>query len=264
MIKTVALSFFIYLFGSFSNAQNSPDGSVIKVLSFNIYHGETMDGSYDLDKIAKVILSANPDFVSLQEVDFKTERNEGEDLVVELACRTGMIPLFGKAMNQDSGEYGNGILSKSTFIKSRILPLPFTEGREPRSALEISAEISSGDTISFIATHLDYPLDYNGDRIMQVKKINEEFLSNKYPAILAGDLNDYPKSEVISILEEFWLPAYDPSRQQPTFPSNKPERKIDYIMAQPKNGWEILDRKVLCDSIASDHCAYLVEIKLLK
>ena len=223
-----------------------------------------MDGSYDLDKIAKIISAADPDLVSLQEVDFKTERNNGKDLATELAYRTGMIPLFGKAMDHNGGEYGNSILSKYTFIKSRIVPLPFTEGREPRSALEITTEISSGDTISFIATHLDYPMDYNGDRLMQTNKINKEFIRNDYPTILAGDLNDFPGSEAINILEEFWLPAYDTVNPKPTFPSNNPERKIDYVMVHPKNRWEIISREEICDSVASDHCAYFVRLKLSK
>jgi endonuclease/exonuclease/phosphatase family metal-dependent hydrolase len=56
----------------------------VKVLSFNILHGKTMKGDFDLDIIAKVIVDANPDFVALQEVDFKTNRSKKYDLVTEL------------------------------------------------------------------------------------------------------------------------------------------------------------------------------------
>jgi hypothetical protein len=37
----------------------------ISVLSFNIFHGETTRGDFDLDVIAKVIIEADPDFVDL-------------------------------------------------------------------------------------------------------------------------------------------------------------------------------------------------------
>ena len=52
-------------------SQSSLDSSkIVKVLTFNILHGATTKGDFDLDAIAKVIIDANPDFVALQEVDF--------------------------------------------------------------------------------------------------------------------------------------------------------------------------------------------------
>ncbi len=51
---------------------------------------------------------------------------------------------------------------------------------------------------------------------------------------------------------------------EPTFPSNNPQVKIDYAMYYPKNKWKLLETKVIQDSVASDHCAYLVTIELLK
>ena len=152
---------------------------IVRVLSFNILHGATTKGNFDLDVIAKVIKDANPDFVALQEVDFKTNRSQKYDLVTELAWRTKMTPLFAKAMNYDSGEYGEGILSKYTFLRTRKIPLPFTPGNEPRVAVEIITIISSKDTIAFVGTHLDHT-NKETDRVAQAKKINEVFSLNKY------------------------------------------------------------------------------------
>ena len=42
-----------------------------------------------------------------------------------------------------------------------------------------------------------------------------------------------------------------------------PKEKIDYVMYSPKNQWRLIDRKVICDTYASDHCAYLVTLELL-
>ena len=80
---------FIFLFCGFLFIQvQAQEGkekdNIIRVLTFNIYHGETMNGDFDLDKIAKVIIDAQPDFVALQEVDFKTNRAKKYDLVTEL------------------------------------------------------------------------------------------------------------------------------------------------------------------------------------
>jgi endonuclease/exonuclease/phosphatase family metal-dependent hydrolase len=62
----------------------------VKVLSFNILHGATTKGDFDLDAIARVIIEADPDFVALQEVDYKTKRAKGYDLVTELAINNSL------------------------------------------------------------------------------------------------------------------------------------------------------------------------------
>jgi len=244
-------------------SQTNVDSSkIVRILSFNILHGATTKGDFDLDVIARVIKNTNPDFVALQEVDFKTNRAHKYDLVTELGWRTKLIPLFGRAMKYDDGEYGEGVLSKHTFLSSRNVALPFTPGNEPRAALEITTTIASNDTIAFVGTHLDHLKDEK-DRVAQVKKINEAFPLNKYPTILAGDLNAIPGSTPINILEEMWSASYDKKKPKPTFPSENPTKKIDYVMFYPKNRWRVLETEVIQDSIASDHCAYLVTIELL-
>ena len=74
---------------------------IVKVLTFNIYHGETyyrdqgLPYQSNLEAVADIINALNPDLVALQEVDFKTNRAKGLDLVTELGLKTGMAPLFG-------------------------------------------------------------------------------------------------------------------------------------------------------------------------
>ena len=48
-----------------------------------------------------------------------------------------------------------------------------------------------------------------------------------------------------------------------TFPSDNPQVKIDYVMYYPENRWRVLKTEVIQDTVASDHCAYLVTIELL-
>jgi len=235
---------------------------LVRVLSFNILHGKTMNEDFDMDRIAKVIIDANPDFVAMQEVDYKVNRSMNLDLVTEIGWRTKMLPVFARAMSYDGGEYGEGVLSRYPFLQSRNVPLPFRPGSEPRAALEIITVLPSGDTIAFIGTHLDH-LEEEDDRISQAKQINKAFSSNKYPTILAGDLNAIPGSTPINILEEMWSASYDVNKPEPTYPSNKPVKKIDYVMFYPGTMWRVLETEVIQDSIASDHCAYLVSLILL-
>ena len=244
--------------------QSTIDSSrLVKVLSFNILHGATTKGNFDLNVIANVIRDANPDFVALQEVDFKTRRAKNMDLTTEIGWRTKMASIFGKAMQFDGGEYGEGILSRYSFIRTRNVGLPYTPGNEPRAALEILAELPSGDTIAIVGTHLDHLQDEK-DRVAQVAKINEVFSQNKFRTILAGDLNATPGSTPIDMLEKIWTATYDKSHPGPTYPSHKPEIKIDYVMFYPNHRWRVHTTEVIRDTIASDHCAYLVTLELLK
>ena len=242
-----------------ANAQNNKE-TTLRILSFNILHGATTKGDFDLDKLAQVINDVQPDLVALQEVDYKTRRAKNYDLVVELGLRTKMAPLFGKAMDFNGGAYGVGILSKQAIISSRNHQLPSTPGNEPRTSLEILTQLENGDTIRFVATHLDHKKD-SPDRIEQVKTINKAFVKRDYPSILAGDLNATPDSKSIAILNEYWEDSFG-TQPEPTYPSVQPKKKIDYIMYRPAEKWELIENKVICDQVASDHCVVLSVLRL--
>ena len=242
------------------SAQPVDSSRLIRIFTYNILHGATMNGDFDLDRIAKVIKSFDPDIVALQEVDYKTNRARKMDLATELGYRTQMAPLFGRAMYYDGGEYGEGLLSKYTFISTTNHPLPYTEGKEPRAALEAVFILASGDTICFIGTHLDHESeDYN--RQSQADEINRIYANTSKPTILAGDLNATPESPVMQSLFKFWTPAF--TEFLPTYPSMNPKKKIDYILYKPAKRWRVLSKKVVCDEVASDHCGVFVVMELL-
>lgn len=243
-------------------AQTQIDSTrLIRVLSYNILHGATMNNDFDLDRIAEVIRLVSPDIVALQEVDFKTNRVSGKDLVTELGLRTGLAPLFGKAMVYDGGEYGEGILSRFSFQKTQCHPLPFSEGNEPRTALEVRILLPDGNGFAFIGTHLDHTQDQT-DRIAQAQWINHLFRKNEVPTILAGDLNAVSNSEPIRILSEVWTDACA-DNPHPTSPSSDPKRRIDYVMFLPEERWRVVETRVIDEKIASDHCPLLVVLELL-
>lgn len=258
---TVFSIFILFCFSGYSQ-EYGQKGNTVRILTFNILHGATTKGDFDLDKLAAVIKEANPDIVAMQEVDFKTQRAKGYDLVTELGWRTKMSPLFGIAMPYDGGAYGEGILTKMPILESKNVALPHSPGNEPRTALSVLVQFETGDTIRFVATHLEHKKN-NADRIDQVKKINAVFANDRFLSILAGDLNDTPESEALSILKEHWT---DSSQKTSflTFPSDAPDRKIDYILFRPAEKWEIVDSRAICDSIASDHCAVLSVLRLKK
>jgi len=216
----------------------------VAVLTYNIYHGEDANGGSNLDAIARIIKSLEPDLVALQEVDNKTARAKGLDLTAELSRRTGMHGVFGKAMDYDGGGYGEAVLSRYPVIETKNNPLPHSAKAEPRAALEIHIELPGGMKMAFAGTHLDHQRDYD------------------LPIVLAGDLNAAPGSDPINLLSRQWSYAAQ-DNPQPTFPSVKPVRKIDYIMYKPKSRWKVVEVRVIDEKVASDHCPVFVVLELL-
>jgi len=262
MKRFIVLFLFLLLLTSVNQAvgQESIDSSrVIRVLSFNILHGETMRGDFDLEQIARVIRQLDPDLVAMQEVDFFTRRAKKMDLATELGQLTGMAPLFGRAMPYDGGEYGEGILSRYSFLSTGNHALPAGKGKEPRAALEVRVILKSGDTIAFVGTHFDHTGDV--DRIKQAEKVSGILAGIDLPVLLAGDLNATPESRAMEILFSDLKPS-DPDFA-PTIPSDAPRAKIDYILYGPPDRWRVLESRVICDTIASDHCAFLSVLELL-
>lgn len=257
------LLFFITL-SVIGNAQNDSkeNRTLIRVLSYNILHGATTNKDNDLDVVARAIRNADPDIAALQEMDYKTNRANKLDVTAEIANRTNMVSIFGKAIDWDGGEYGQALLSKYTFLKTEKLELSTHQGNETRIAIESLLILPAGDTIRFVGTHLDHQKD-DTERIEQAAELNRLFLNDNIPSILAGDLNDIPGSDTLKILESQWGSSYAPMAPIPTFPSHTPEKKIDYIMFYPKERWNVVETEVLCDKVASDHCAVLVVLELL-
>jgi len=244
-------------------AQSAVDSTrIVRVLTFNIYHGETVNAAtdFDLDLLAKVISDVNPDLVALQEVDFKTKRARNLDLVTELGKRTKLAPLFGKAMTYDGGEYGEGVLSGYSFLTTRNHALGAQAGKEPRAALEVTVILNSGDTIRFVGTHLDHTRDET-DRINQANQLNKLLVRDNKPAIIAGDLNARPDSETMSIFFKNWTESS--SENIPTAPAINPRSKIDYILFRPANRWRVLETRVIDEQVASDHRPVLSVLELL-
>ncbi|MBN1806815.1 MAG: endonuclease/exonuclease/phosphatase family protein [Sedimentisphaerales bacterium] len=230
-------------------------------MTYNIYHGEDANGNSNLDAVAGIINSLEPDFVALQEVDNKTTRSKGLDLTAELSKRTGMKGVFGKAMDYVGGGYGEAVLTRHPIVYTKNNLLPHTADAEPRAALEVHIKLPNGERIAFVGTHLDHLRDQK-NRMEQSGRIKELFENYDCPIILAGDLNAVPGSDPINLLTGDWPFTFqvDP---KPTSPSVSPRRKIDYIMYKPKEQWKVIEKRVIDEKVASDHCPVFAVLELI-
>lgn len=235
----------------------------VRVLSYNIHHGEGLDGRIDLARIAGVIRSVDPDVVALQEVDIRTGRSGGVDLLLELARLTGMQPVFGQTIPHQGGLYGNAVLARFPVAGFANHALA---GREPRGVIDALVSPPPGTkgktSFHFLATHLDLN---EPDRLAAAARIEQ--VVNTWPpgtpAILAGDMNAVPGTKPIQALERIWTEA---KGQGPllTSPAQAPKRQIDYIFVRPAARWRVIEARVLDEAVASDHRPLFAVVELLE
>lgn len=220
----------------------------IRIVGYNIHHGEGMDGVIDLERLAAVIAESDPDLVAVQEVDRETDRTGRIDQARALGRLTGLTPVFGAFMPYQGGDYGMAVLSRWPVIESHNFRLP--DGAEPRSAVAVRVRVpDTGRELLFAGIHF-YRTEE--ERLAQATHLLELIQSDTVPVILAGDFNSTPGSAVIDLLTRSFMVA-DKGEDHLTFPSWEPEREIDFIMVRPGDRFEVLQHSVGHEPVASDH-----------
>lgn len=271
----------LFLFANMANGQKvrvKPEKEGVRsfsLMTYNIRHGLGMDGKIDIERIAREIEIVNPDVVTLQEVDSKTERSNGSDNAAELAKLLGYYKIFGRAMDYNGGEYGNAILFKEIPMAQSVIELPGKD--EPRCMLVV--EFSE-----YIVATCHLSLD-SESRIQSCYKINDvisEISSGKFrkdgkkvfsgsdkPIFLTGDFNALPEDSDIFVMSKafYWLSK----SKSFTYPSNRPNKILDYIflyknkaglklMKEFDKGSKGMASWVQPEEMASDHRPVLLTI----
>ncbi|HVK09665.1 MAG TPA: endonuclease/exonuclease/phosphatase family protein [Gemmataceae bacterium] len=232
-------------------AIRADDPATLRVLSYNVHHGEGTDGKLDLARIAKVITTAKPDLVALQEIDRGAKRTGGVDQAAELARLTGLHVEFGKAIDLQGGAYGLATLSRYPLHGARVHPLPGKKGQEARIVLEARVEVGAGRAITFLNTHFQH--DDAATRAEQAAKVSDLFAGADGPVVLAGDLNATPESEPMKALAKHWTPATPFDRGLKTIPAGAPKSQIDYVLVRPAGRFKVVEATVIEEKVASDH-----------
>ena len=231
----------------------------VRVLTYNIHHGEGTDGQIDLPRLAEVINGVQPDLVALQEVDQGTERSGGVNQLTELERLTKMHGEFGKSMNYFGGGYGVAVLSRWRMSKTEHHPLPTSTDREPRTELTVQVRAGEhGPVLRFTSTHLDQGRDTEL-RLLQARSLNEHLVhGDGQPSILAGDMNSRPDSDVLQVLGEHWTNA---SADTLPPPAGRPRPRGDHVLFRPAKCWRVIESTLIDETVASDHRPLLVVLE---
>ncbi|MFC7364627.1 MULTISPECIES: endonuclease/exonuclease/phosphatase family protein [Bhargavaea] len=249
----------------------------VSVMSYNIAHGQGMDGKVDLERIAGVIRSSGADIIALQEVDSHYSGRSGyEDQAARLASMLDMSYSYGPNLvepplipGQPARKYGNAVLSRFPIKYAvnhsyREVEKP-PEDAEPRGVLETVIDLG-GTYLILFNTHLALHEEGLRSNVCELMDIAEATL---FPAVIAGDFNAVPDNPQIERVRSKFQDAFAgagpkesltfPSRSSDTcaFGMKEPAARIDYLFAR---GVEEIRNARVIDSSASDHMPIMAEL----
>ena len=240
----------------------------IKVMSYNIHKGFSMNRQFTLEKIRDFIRKHSADVVFLQEVvgeNMKLRKKHAEwplDSQLEfLADSVWSHHAYGKNAVYDHGHHGNAVLSAWPILSYENINIS-TNPIEKRGLLH--ATISrEGEQLHLLCSHLNL---LERGRRTQIKKIIERIrnhVPDGEPLILAGDFNDWREKISTALLEELGLVEVFfkiHGKHALTFPSREPYLALDRIYVR---GFECLTAQCFTSASLqelSDHGALLAEL----
>ena len=233
------------------------------MMSYNIRNGRGTDDRIDLDRVAAVIASFDPDVVALQEVDCGRQRSGALDQAGELARRLGLEASFAACVEDGSERYGIATLSRLPLVSARQVMLPHRAGArrsEPRCALVTRHSWEHAPaarrTFDLVNTHLSI---LRGERPAQGAAIAEALGSDGDDLVIAGDLNCRAGARTRRALCRDLRSAAPGAR---TWPSRLPLFSLDHILVRGDlrvvrgGAWSAPDARR-----ASDHLPVVAELE---
>ena len=260
----------------------------LRIMTFNIHFGNTINNEFDILNISKVIKDSGSEVVCLQEVDnFWSSRSEYESLISIISKYAGLPfyiynPIYNKKSSRGdqypNEQFGTAILSKYKILESHdyIISRWSSQEGDPKPGEpgfpsqyhgfgHVILDIN-GSNFSVYNTHLDYranpPEGYNETmRAIQVREMLN-IINYKYPTILTGDMNaDLSAKDVFSPLLQYFYDSWSIAGEGEglSFPCIDPYIRIDYILFN-KNSKIIIKKVYNIQTQASDHLPVVADI----
>lgn len=86
---------------------------ILKAITFNMCHGEGLDGKIDVRRQAMLLKKYKPDVIFLQEIDMYTKRAYNRNQIYTFSKYSQLLYIaMGINIKYRNGFYGDGILSR--------------------------------------------------------------------------------------------------------------------------------------------------------
>ena len=234
-------------------------------MTYNVQHClNFMTQKINFDAVADEIRKSGADIVGLNEIrgaDLRGYNPEFEAQASILGAKLGYYPIFAPAFLFEGGHcpYGNAFLSRFPILKTEVVPVPDPAVRkydgyyETRCLLKAVLDIN-GKALTVCVIHFGLNPDEHENA---VNTVTAQIKSTS--CVLMGDFNVTPEDPLLAPIRETMTDTADiTSDALLTYPSDAPDRKIDYIFVGK-------DMKVtsVCvpDTKVSDHRPLVTEVE---
>lgn len=232
----------------------------MRIMTFNTQHClNYTEQKIDFAVMGEAIKQCDADIVGLNEMRDKGVRDDYENQTEILSRLTGLKNhYFAKAIDVggENNPYGNGLLSKYAMTSVETIAIPDPEPKSGADGYESRCIIKAmlENSLTVLVTHFGLNAD-------EQKNAADTVLKNipSEKCILMGDFNVCPNDEILNPIRKSMTDAAD-FFEKPllSFPSDSPDRKIDYIFVTPDI--EIIGADIPA-IVASDHRPHIADIK---
>ena len=231
----------------------------MKIMSFNTQHClNYLERRIDYPLFAKTVRESGADVIGLNEMRDKGEDADYEAQMSILSELSGYENYyFARAIfYKGNNPYGNGLLSRHKIVKAETVMIPDPAGRVEGKHYEtrciLKAYLENGLTV--LVTHFGLNPDEQENAVRTVL----ENLENE-KCILMGDFNVLPDNRVLDPIRAVMKDTADSFEEEKfSYPSDKPDRKIDYLFVTPDI--EVITADIP-ELVVSDHRPHTAEIK---
>ncbi len=223
----------------------------MRVMTYNIRGGWGIDGQRSTERIAEVILDARADIVCLQEVHQRLPQSRFVDQPGRLQAALGLPVTFQANLRLGVGGYGLAVVSRFPVqtVQNHMLP----SIREQRGVLQVDLATPNGP-LSVFCTHWGLNTD---ERLRQAARLADLVAAAPAPVLVCGDFNERADAPGLRLLsDQTGLTDADAILNRPTYPANRPDARIDFVLYPP-----VLTLQSLTpiETLASDHLPLVAE-----
>jgi endonuclease/exonuclease/phosphatase family metal-dependent hydrolase len=237
---------------------------MFKVMTFNIQHAlDYQKQAIDFDLFINAIKKYNADVCGLNEVRGEGPEEDYTDQTSTIADGLGFNSYFGEAIKvKGTSPYGNAIVSRYPFKSVETIKIPDPENKKPNHRFESRCVIKAiadidGKEVCFLVCHMGLNLSEQKNAVETICDLLNEI---DIPVILMGDFNTTPHNKILKPIRKVMKDTddFNPVKNHGTYPSDKPNEKIDYIFYR--------DLKCLkaetIEEIFSDHLPIIADFEL--
>ena len=223
----------------------------MRVMTYNVRGGWGSDGRKSTERVADVVRGQSPDIVCFQEVHQRLPQSKFVDQPARLEKELGMPFVFQANLHLGVGRYGVGVASRYPVrgVRNHLLP----SVREQRGVLQVTLE-TPGGLLNLFCTHWGL----NGaERERQAAQLVELVEAVSGLVIVCGDLNEGPAAPAVRLLlDRTGLSDADAALNRLTYPTERPEARIDYVFFSPSLA---LTGVSVLETPASDHLPLIAD-----